>query len=421
MERDQLVLKALLTVNAISQDNHLAFGQKLQQILLEIINCMQAKSGSIMLMKGRKNLVVMASTKPELIGIKQALNAESPSAWVVQNKAPLKVDDIEKSTLFKKNSDRYKGAAFLLVPIIGNDKVIGVLNVTDKIGSAFFSVEEQQALLNISSLVIGALENQRLTELLKKKGLALQQKNAELKMLEKRKTELYDILIHDLKGPISEIVANLDILTYTIYDENLDYLRASLSGCDTLYRMVCNLLDISRLEENKLDLIYERVNPPDILKESVARVYGLAKTKDLTIEQKIPKNHADDFLWADLDILIRILQNLLSNAIQYSPAGESIECGLHHPDSRNIEFFIKDNGPGIAPQYHKAIFDKFLQLEKKTNGRIHTTGLGLTFCKMAVEAHYGEIKVISDGIHGSTFSFVIPREPKQKALSRNKR
>ena len=225
-------------------------------------------------------------------------------------------------------------------------------------------------------------------------------------------------MIHDLKGPISEIVANLDILTYTIYDENLDYVRAGLSGCDTLYRMVCNLLDISRLEENKLDLIYERINPLDILKESIARIFVLAKTKELKIEEKISETLADDCLWADRDILIRILQNLLSNAIQYSPSGGTIECGIVYSDPGNVEFSIRDNGPGIPPRHHEAIFDKFLQLEKRADGRIHTSGLGLTFCKMAVEAHKGSIKVVSDGIHGSTFSFVIPRELKQRGRAK---
>ncbi len=413
MDRDSLVLKALLDINAISQDSRLKFGQRLQKILHEIVQCMGAKSGSIMLLKGRKSLEVKASTRSELIGIKQPLDGKSPSSWVVQNKVPLKVDDVENSEIFKKKADRYEGAAFLLVPIIGNDKVIGVLSVTDKIEEDVFSAEEQQGLLNISGQVISALENQRLAEALKKKGRALQAKNKELKKLETLKTELYNMLIHDLKGPISEIVANLDILTYTLYDENLNYVRAAQSGCDTLYRMICNLLDISRLEDNKLDLIYERINPLDILKEAIARIFGLAQTKDLIIEEKISETISDDYLWADRDILIRILQNLLSNAIQHSPSGGTIECGIDDTDHENIVFSIRDRGPGIPSQYHEAIFDKFLQLEKKADGRIYTTGLGLTFCKMAVEAHKGSIEVVSDGVHGSTFSFAIPRETRQ--------
>lgn len=408
------MLETLLAINGISQNNHLNFGQKLQQILLEILKCINAKSGSIMLMKGPRHLEVAASTRPEIIGVKQLVSGESPSAWVVQNRAPLRVDNISKDSFFEKKYDHYRGTAFLLAPIIVGEKIIGVLNVTDKIGTDMFSAEEQEALITIAGQVISALENQRLAETLKKKGRTLQKKNTALRKLEKLKTELYNMLIHDLKGPISEVIANLDILTYTLKDENLEFVRAAQSGCDTLYSMVCNLLDISRYEEDKLDLIYERIDPRDILKESISRIFGLAKSKDLTLKKLEPDALSSEFFWGDRDKLLRVLQNLLNNAIQYSPHGQTIEAGFRDPDSRKIEFYVKDDGPGIPPKYHETVFDKFHQLEKKADGRIYTTGLGLTFCKMAVEAHQGKIQVISDGVHGSTFSFFIPIEPKHR-------
>ena len=413
MERGERVLNTLLAINTISQERHLEFGQKLHEVLLEIVRCMEAKSGSVMLVKGSKYLEVVASTRPELIGIKQPLIEESPSSWVVRNRIPLRVDDIRENPIFKKYPERYKSCAFLLAPITGNNKVIGVLSVTDKIGEELFSATEQQVLLIIAGQVISAIENQRLTQILKMKSRELEKKNADLKRLERLNAELYSILIHDLKGTISETVDNLNLLTYTLHDENLEFVTAALTGCDTLYRMVSNFLDISRLEEKNLDLIYERIDPKDLLQESVVRMSGLARTRDLTLDQKIPDAPGGGIIWADRDMLIRILQNLLSNAIQHSPHGETIETGFSYKDDApNIEFYVKDNGQGILPQHHKAIFNKFYQLGKKTDGRMHTTGLGLTFCKMAVEAHQGKITVNSDGTHGSVFSFVIPLAPK---------
>ena len=150
-----------------------------------MIKCMKANSGSIMLVKGRKNLEVAASTNAKLVGMKQPMGEDSPSAWVVKNKTPLYVDDIRKSRLFKKRFDHYKKGAFLLVPITSADKVIGVLSVTDKKGDDVFSKEEREILLNIGIQVISALENQRLTESLNKKRKTLQQKNAQLRKLEK--------------------------------------------------------------------------------------------------------------------------------------------------------------------------------------------------------------------------------------------
>jgi K+-sensing histidine kinase KdpD len=408
MAPDKRLLLALIGINAISTERRLDFQEKLQLILLEIIKCMEAESGSIMLLKGRNNLEVTASTRTDLIGTKQPLGEESPSSWVIKNRVPLRVDDIAESTLFQNRFDGYKGGAFLLVPIIGEKRVIGVLSVTDKIGKDVFSEEEQDVLLKISGQVINSLENQRLTESLKESKRSLQKKNQALKKLQKLKTELFNMLIHDLKGPMSEVVANLDILSYTLQDENLDFVRSAQTGCDTLFRMVSNLLDIARLEENRLQLVFEKIDPRDIIREAVARIFALVKAKDLRIEERFSPSETDSFLRGDRDVLLRVLQNLLSNAVQYSPPGETIEVGFQCPGSSEIEFYVKDHGPGIPAKHHDVVFDKFKQLERKADGRIYTTGLGLTFCKMAVEAHRGKIGIASNVSKGSSFFFILP-------------
>ena len=413
MENDKRLLQVLRAINSISNDKRLGFGRKLRQILLEMLGCMQAKKGSIMIVKGRKTLEIVASTREELIGVTKRLDEESPSAWVVKYKAPLYVDNIAKSDVFKTRFDHYKGSSFLLAPIMRNERVIGILNVTDKIGEDLFSKEEQRFLLDLAGMVISALENQRLTESLKKKRRTLQQRNRELKKLEKLKTDLFNMLVHDLKGPISELVANLDILSYSLSDENQEYVESAKNGCDTLYNMVCNLLDIARLEDGKLDLVYERLDPQYLIKEALARLFWLVKMKELTFIEKVPSPETDSFFWGDRGVLLRVLQNLLTNAINYSPTGETIEVGFNHLTLTEIEFFVKDNGPGVPPEYQEAIFDKFFHLGKQSDGRIYTTGLGLNFCKMAVDAHRGKIgidSVQSGGPKGSRFYFIMPLE-----------
>ncbi len=411
MKTDNRLLNALIAINPISNDKGLGFEEKLEQILHEIVRCMQAKSGSIMLVKGRKALEVIASTNKDLTGLRQPLDEESPSSWVVKNRTSLYVDSINGNDNFRKRYDHYEGTAFLLVPIIGHEKVIGVLNVTDKIGEDVFSKEEQGVLLDIAGQVISALENQRLTESLRKKRRTLQKKNVQLRKLEKVKTDLFNMLIHDLKGPISELMANLDILSYVIKkDENREYVESAKTGCETLYTMVSNLLDIVRLEEGRLKLIHERIDPQELIKESLARLFGLSKVKELNFEEKFSSKEETDFFWGDRGILLRVLQNLLTNAITYSPSGETIEVGFEYLKPPKIEFFVRDSGPGVSPEYQEAIFDKYFQLEKKGDGRIYTTGLGLTFCKMAVEAHRGRIGVESESMKGSRFLFVQPLE-----------
>ncbi|MBN1103635.1 MAG: GAF domain-containing protein [Deltaproteobacteria bacterium] len=413
-------LGACKRITAVSLDKNLKFHQKLDRILSEAVACMGAKSGSIMLMKGRKTLEVVAATERSIIGLKQPLEERSPSTWVVKNRRPLYVRDIRRSDIFQKRFAHYLGSAFLLVPVLENGRVIGVLSVTDKMGEDLFSREERDVLLGFAGQVISALENQRLAESLRRKRSALQRTNRRLKKVEELKTDLFNMLIHDLKGPISEMVAALDILSYTLKDDNLEHVRTAQTGCDTLYRMVSNLLDIARLEENKLELVFEDIDPRDVIRESVARVFGLSRIKALEIRMDFPDSEDGASLRADRGMLLRAIQNLLCNAIQYSPDGGTMEAGFTYGGPEEIVFYVRDHGPGIPSEYHGIIFDKFKQLEKKGNGRIYTTGLGLAFCKMAVEAHGGKIRVDSDGRGGSCFSFSLPLGQRDARVTRRR-
>ena len=404
------LLEVLIKINSISNDQHLDFEEKLQHIILEIVRHMRVKSSSIMLVKGSKNIKVAASTNTDLIGIKQSLEQESPSSWVFMHKDILYVEDISTSDIFPARFEHYESCALLLAPIIVKNKVIGIITATNKIGEDSFPQEEQKSLLILAGHVIGALENQRLTESLERKKRTLQQKNLQLEKLEQLKTDFYNMLIHDLKGPVSELIANLDILSYAVSDEDREYVNAGKTACDTLYSMVFNLLDIAQLEEDRLKLIHEKIDPQDLIKETLARLFGLFELKNLTFAENFPASETTEFFWGDRGILLRIFQNLLTNAINYSPPDNTIEVGFEYLPSSEIIFFVKDNGPGVPAEHHKNIFDKYFQLDKKSEGRVHTTGLGLTFCKMAVDAHGGKIWVESESQKGSRFCFTLPTE-----------
>jgi len=409
MEPSQKLIRVLLAINDISIDPGLDFQHKLHRVILGITEGLGAKSGSLMLKKGRKSLEVVASTNPDIVGVRQPIDRDSPSAWVARTGERLYVDDRNSTNRFQKRYDHYRKSAFLLVPVISQGQVIGVLSVTEKIDKDRFTEEEQEILLKVAGQVIGALEAQRLADDLGKKRKTLQKRNRQLRKLEQLKTDLFRMLIHDLKGPISELMANLDILSYTANEENRSFVETAKNSCDTLYSMVSNLLDIARLEEGKLDLVYEQIVPEDLLQEAMARVHWSTALKGLSLdEQKMPFPDDQDPFWGDRGILLRVLQNLLMNGAAYSPEGESVIVGVEYPVPGAVRFFVEDQGPGVPFEHQEAVFDKFAQLEKKGDGRIYTTGLGLTFCKMAVEAHRGRIYIQSDGEHGSRFVFELP-------------
>ena len=407
--RDEKMLETLMSITRTSNNPRLTFQDKLQRILSDVVTCMLTERGSIMIVKGRKSLEVAASTDPQLIGVKQSIAEDAPSCWVLKNKTLLSLGKAGDGKSFRNRFDHYKKEAFLLAPILSQNKVIGIISVTEKMGTDRFTKTDREILLNITGHVISALENYRLTESLRKNKRSLQQKNLQLKKLEKIRTELFNMLIHDLKGPISEVLANIDILSYTVTGENLEYVESARTGCDTLYRMVADLLDIAKMEEGSLQLNFERIEPGDLIQEATSRLYGISKSRDVKLIKNIPALPDKITLNGDRGILLRILQNLLTNAIQFSPSGEAVVTGFNPIDSEHILFFLEDKGPGIPPVHQDAVFDKFTQISNRKDGRKYSTGLGLTFCKIAVEAHKGTIRVVSDGTRGSRFEFSLPR------------
>ena len=410
MDNAAEVLKTFARVVKFSNDPKMGFEDKLHKILEETMQCSGMAKGSIMLMKGKKCLEVAASSRAELIGVCQSLDDEdSPSAWVAVNKKPLYVDSA-LNCAFPQKFDHYKKNAYFSVPLMSGKKVMGVLNLTEKVVLDLLSPQEQEFVLNIAGHFIMAIDNQRLALSLKKSKEKLRKKNQELKKVEKAKDQLFNMLVHDLKGPISEMVANLDLLTYTVKGENLEYIQSSRTACDSLYRMVTDMLEITRMEEGRLNLYVTPVNPMEIIDDALSRLSGMAMIKEIRFAKEIPHEGENCLFKADRNFLSRVLQNLLVNAISYTDTGGGIILGYSTPKPNEIVFFVEDCGPGIPPGFEEKIFDKFVRVNEADQNRAYSTGLGLAFCQMAVSAHGGTIRAENAIPTGARFSFTLPMD-----------
>ena len=109
-------------------------------------------------------------------------------------------------------------------------------------------------------------------------------------------------------------------------------------------------------------------------------------------------------------MLQRVLQNLLMNAIHHSQADKTVSVTYDTIDDNQISISVTDEGPGVPLEFQKKIFDKFFQAKKVMDGRVYTAGLGLSFCKLVIDAHQGRIFVDSDGQNGSRFTFLLPKQ-----------
>lgn len=226
--------------------------------------------------------------------------------------------------------------------------------------------------------------------------------------LERVRRTLTHMIIHDLRNPLSSIVSSLDLIrtawkdkTITIPVDQL-FAIAERSG-KKLYLLIDSILDLARLEDGRAKLARKPVDVGDMVEEVVEQVRPMATARELGLESHVPARLPS--LWGDRNLLQRALLNLLDNAMKFTLPGGKIRVEVNQPDAKTLLFAVSDTGPGIPPEYHERIFDRFTRLDREeTQG----TGLGLALCRLAVEAHGGRIWVESEPGHGSTFKFVLP-------------
>jgi two-component system, sensor histidine kinase and response regulator len=186
-----------------------------------------------------------------------------------------------------------------------------------------------------------------------------------------------------------------------------ELLGISIQGGHTLLRMVNDLLDIGKLEDGSLKLERAIARVENLIDQSVQQVTQLAAEKKIALTREIAPGLPA--LYADEEKLVRTLVNLLGNAIKFTPAGGRVTVSARRSDTaKALLFSVADTGEGVPPEAFERIFEKFGQVESRRSGRKMSTGLGLTFCKMALEAHGGRIWVESELGKGSTFQCVVP-------------
>jgi signal transduction histidine kinase len=179
----------------------------------------------------------------------------------------------------------------------------------------------------------------------------------------------------------------------------------ALHATRTIIRLVNSVLDVSKMEGAEMRLQFALCDVAAVARESVDELESLVGSRRLV------RDWPDEPVMAlvDRDVVARILQNLLGNALKFTPATGVITVSVEANDDM-VRVAVSDTGPGIPREYRERVFEKFGQVEAASGGQKFSTGLGLTFCRLAVEAHHGRIGVDSEIGRGSTFWFVLPRK-----------
>ena len=245
----------------------------------------------------------------------------------------------------------------------------------------------------------------------------VQESYRKIMKLEKLKDDLSQMIVHDLKNPLGIILLSLEITakekkTPTAQKETLQ--QAHRSGMHML-SMIQNLLDISKMEEGKFHLKKDAVDLGVLVKEIEDQFRRSGLPAERTLITKVDEGLPT--LEGDVDLLTRVVENLLGNAMKYTARNGRIEMRVAKKSDHEVLVSVSDNGSGIPSEFQSRIFEKFEQVETRTKNHRTGSGLGLTFCKLAVEAHNGRIWVESETGKGSTFFFALRAKTEKTAVT----
>lgn len=384
-----------------------AFPEKLQAVAAVLAEGLKAKKCSIMIINPEDlTLEVRASTNPAIVGCKKKLSDVSIATRALLDDEPFLLDEKRQSFFQPQDSSKYSSRQSFSIPIKYLNKKVGVINLADMEDDHAFTKEHELLATGLAEYLAPLIYAAQTTELLERKVKRLEEANRRFRELDELKANLTAFIVHDLKGPISTIMANLDMLNYEeLTTQQFEYVNLASEDVNKMLNMVMNILDVLKLEEGRIKIYREETD-----------IYALAQREAGTNKNVLSRRNLGLVLegepllcYIDELLIGRVIQNLLRNAIDYSPDGGKITLNIRRDkDRKELIVSIADEGRGVPDDQKEKIFDKFFQIAEGRRERKASTGLGLTYCKLVVDAHGGNIRVEDAEGGGARFIFTVP-------------
>jgi signal transduction histidine kinase len=321
---------------------------------------------------------------------------------VVASAAPFIVTDARQHPLLKDNLAirDIKVIAYLGVPLTTPEgQTLGSFCAID--GQArIWSEREIKIMQDLASLVMTEIELRLLAKHFHSNYL-------QLRDLEMEREEMVQMLVHDLRNPLSSLLMGLDLLQIAENpEEGRQFLDGAQTGAKSLLRMVNDILDVSKSQAGRLSLEIGDVSAVEVVKVACSLIGEMATQEGVILKTDVATDVP--IFKGDKEKIRRILINLISNAVQHTPRNGEIKVSVYRNTEKTwITFEVADTGRGIPKEAFGQIFEKFNQPKIRNEGKV-STGLGLPFCKMAAEAHGGHISVESEPGQGTIFRFEVP-------------
>lgn len=227
--------------------------------------------------------------------------------------------------------------------------------------------------------------------------------------IERLKNEFVSLVSHELRTPLTSIKGSLGLILGgacgELNDDLRDLLTIAYTNSDRLIKLINEILDLSKIEAGQVPLKTAPTDLSDVVEQSVMEISGFAQQRGVLIVTSLEPDLP--LVQADADQIQRVLMNLLSNALKFSPADDQVVISGEYRDGW-VTIRVKDHGMGIPPEHHERIFNKFQQVQSVVTRKLGGTGLGLAICKAIMDQHGGRIGVESEPGRGSCFYFSLP-------------
>ena len=228
------------------------------------------------------------------------------------------------------------------------------------------------------------------------------------------KSDFVSSVTHELRTPLVAMKHSLQVTMEEaggqLSDEQKNFLAIAQRNLERLSGMINGLLDLSKLENKKLELHLQKTVVKALIQNTCQTLDAWAKSKSLQIRQSVAESLPEITL--DPDQITQVLYNLASNAIKFTPAGGTVTLSARlMAEGAGVEFSVADTGVGISPEDINKLFKKFQQVGDRKSGSAPGTGLGLAISKGIVELHGGAIRVESEKGKGARFIFTLPLVP----------
>ncbi|MEK7350272.1 MAG: GAF domain-containing sensor histidine kinase, partial [Nitrospirota bacterium] len=329
----------------------------------------------------------------------------SPEGLVLLQGQPFLVEDVQAvwdriHPLNQQLALLTQTKAWIAVPLKIKDRILGSLTV-DRIQAHSLTQDDLELMITVAHQVAIGLDNASAYEQIEDLNVGLEAKvrerTAELEQADCLRSQFLSHVSHELKTPLTSIkgfLQNLlDGLTGPLNEKQQRYLSRMLGNSDRLIRMIEALLDRTRIQSGRLDLIPDEIDLGHCVSDAVEQLRLLAQAKQQTLEATVPSDPL--MVWADRDRLFQIVTNLVQNAVKFTPEGGSIMVAVRQESQTLAAVSVRDTGPGIPPEFLDQIFDPFFRVKQVRSG-IKGLGLGLSIVRTLVELQGGTIAARSE-------------------------